>query len=304
MDSSNPVFYIESRFGIQLKKVSSDEWAGPCPWCGGRDRFHVWERGNYWCRPGPGHCGTEGWVDQLEGKKPPTPEQRMEWRIRELERKQREHEMRLSRLEQMHRCTDHLRYHEELTDEARKYWWGEGIFDQAIDKYLLGYCPQCPTYRESDSYTIPITNHGQLENIRHRLAHPNGGGKYRPHMAGLGISLFNADNLDGAQTIILTEGEKKSIVLDQAGFKSVGITGKRSFKREWLDWFNGVEVVYVALDPDATESAERLAGIFDGRARVVDTPCKIDDMISKYGASSSDIEAYLRLSRPIRARQQ
>lgn len=27
------------------------EYTGPCPWCGGRDRFHVWpEKGNFWCR--------------------------------------------------------------------------------------------------------------------------------------------------------------------------------------------------------------------------------------------------------------
>lgn len=39
-----------------LKKVSSTnggEWAGPCPFCGGRDRFRVWpnaDRPSWWCR--------------------------------------------------------------------------------------------------------------------------------------------------------------------------------------------------------------------------------------------------------------
>jgi DNA primase len=35
------------------------EFAGPCPWCGGEDRFHVWPHGNrprYWCRV----CGRKG----------------------------------------------------------------------------------------------------------------------------------------------------------------------------------------------------------------------------------------------------
>ncbi len=37
------------------------EWAGPCPWCGGEDRFRVWPRPpegnpNYWCR----RCGASG----------------------------------------------------------------------------------------------------------------------------------------------------------------------------------------------------------------------------------------------------
>lgn len=46
-----------------IKKVSTShggEWAGPCPYCGGNDRFRVWpEEGNtgrYWCRS----CGQSG----------------------------------------------------------------------------------------------------------------------------------------------------------------------------------------------------------------------------------------------------
>ncbi len=47
-----------------LKKVASThggEWAGPCPSCGGNDRFRVWPnenagKGGYWCRS----CGKAG----------------------------------------------------------------------------------------------------------------------------------------------------------------------------------------------------------------------------------------------------
>ena len=43
---------------VQLKKVATTkggEWQGPCPGCGGSDRFHVWPEknegeGSYWCR--------------------------------------------------------------------------------------------------------------------------------------------------------------------------------------------------------------------------------------------------------------
>lgn len=48
---------------VKLKKVSSTgggEWQGPCPECGGTDRFHVWPekngQGAYWCRG----CGKNG----------------------------------------------------------------------------------------------------------------------------------------------------------------------------------------------------------------------------------------------------
>lgn len=46
--------------GIDTKKVSTTnggEYAGPCPACGGTDRFRVWpQNGRYWCRG----CGKSG----------------------------------------------------------------------------------------------------------------------------------------------------------------------------------------------------------------------------------------------------
>lgn len=48
--------------GGTLKKQATTgggEYAGPCPWCGGHDRFRVWpESGRYWCR-GCGKAGDE-----------------------------------------------------------------------------------------------------------------------------------------------------------------------------------------------------------------------------------------------------
>lgn len=54
--------------GVQMKKASGTaggEWQGPCPACGGRDRFHVWPqqndgKGAYWCRG----CGK--WGDNIQ----------------------------------------------------------------------------------------------------------------------------------------------------------------------------------------------------------------------------------------------
>jgi DNA primase len=49
--------------GLFTKHVGSTgggEYAGPCPWCGGQDRFRVWpaqgEAGKFWCR----QCGRSG----------------------------------------------------------------------------------------------------------------------------------------------------------------------------------------------------------------------------------------------------
>ena len=298
----DPFQFVEMRFGVQLKRIASNgEHAGPCPWCGGDDRFHVWPEGNYFCRPGPGHCGRQGWLDQLDGVQPPTDEQRNAWRIARLEREMAETKRRVTALEQMHACTDHLAYHDNLNrhPEAVDYWLAEGMTPDTIHRYQLGYCERCPTFWQSPSYTIPVVNGGLLENIRHRLVAPDGTGKYRPHMAGLPASLFNADALDDAPgELIVTEGEKKSIVLAQEGFANVGISGQRTFRREWLPRFEQVGRVYVALDPDATESAFRLATLLPTEARVVLLPVKPDDFFVRYGGNQSDMQYFLDSARP------
>lgn len=58
---------------IQLQRVArtnGGEYAGPCPFCGGRDRFRVWPNqagGRYWCRV----CGKHGdaiqWLRDTRG---------------------------------------------------------------------------------------------------------------------------------------------------------------------------------------------------------------------------------------------
>lgn len=52
---------IEADGGTLRKAATTGggEWAGPCPWCGGNDRFRVWpehDGGRYWCRG----CGKAG----------------------------------------------------------------------------------------------------------------------------------------------------------------------------------------------------------------------------------------------------
>ena len=124
------------------------------------------------------------------------------------------------------------------------------------------------------------------------------GDKYRPHSAGLGVQLFNARlTAQPAESIIVAEGEKKSVVLDQWGFLNVGIMGKRSFKREWMDWLESFPTVYVALDPDASESAGRLAGMFGERGRVVDLPVKADDFFTLYGGTRDDFKNFVSVAR-------
>jgi DNA primase len=248
-----------------------------------------------------------GFVDQLDDSyDPPSEQELLRRRVERLEQKQREQERRLRRLEEMHDCTDHLRYHRNLSERHREYWYTEGIFDDAINSFQLGYATKCPTAPHSPSYTIPVFDiNNKLCNIRHRLVDESAG-KYRPHRAGLGQQLFNAPVLSTPERrILLVEGEKKSIVLTQHGLTSVGLMGK-SFKwrRSWFDWFRNVGQIVIALDPDATENAWRLGKLFVRQGfdnvSIARFPVKPDDAIVQHHASESDIEIILRNAKKVR----
>lgn len=56
MNNPSPIFSLPG-----MKRVGAGEWAGPCPRCGGRDRFRAWDAGQggkprFWCRG----CGWKG----------------------------------------------------------------------------------------------------------------------------------------------------------------------------------------------------------------------------------------------------
>ena len=62
---------ILSHDGFNLLKTASTnggEYAGSCPWCGGKDRFRVWpEQGRYWCRGCGKHGDAIDWLRERRG---------------------------------------------------------------------------------------------------------------------------------------------------------------------------------------------------------------------------------------------
>jgi len=299
----DPVSYVEARYGIQLKRKTRDEWVGPCPLgCGGagKDRFILFDDGpdsRVWCR----QCGKFSYLGNIDKMGKITEHDKLVMRMRSIEKRQDETERRLTALEEMAKSTAHLVYHNNLQGESYAHWLAQGMTPETIENYLLGYCDRCPTDDAGrSSYTIPIIEGGTLQNIRHRLVGAQGGDKYRPHMAGLGSQLFNADVLaKKPKRVLLLEGGKKVLVTQQFGFDCVGICGCRNFKTEWMERFAPVREVVVALDPDAMDSAVKLAGLFNGRGRVARLPAKIDDMLVHDGATAQQIERFLSFARPV-----
>ena len=220
-----------------------------------------------------------------------------------LEREQIAIKERLTALEQMHTCQDHEHYHKLLTHEGMgfDYWTSEGMNPATISKYMLGYCPSCPTAPAHASYTIPVMYQGQLYNIRHRLANPPNGGKYRPHMAGLPVMIFNADDLSAeSDSILILEGEKKSMVVGQeTDLPNIATMGMQAFKPAWARRLDRFQTVYVCYDPDATAKAREVARYFGTRGRVVKLPFKADDFFVRWKGTAADFQFYISTARHI-----
>jgi hypothetical protein len=285
--------------GYQFRRKTANEASSACPFCrqAVTDGFVIFANGGYLCRK----CGAVGWIDENDTRKP-TQAEINAIQIRQIQRRIEEHEKRLTVLEQMHRCTDHIRYHRQMNDDGyRDYWLGEGMTDTTIDTYRLGACYGCPTDRDRRfSFTIPVINGGKLVNIRHRLIGGDPGDKYRPHMAGLGNTLFNADDVYGEdiRSILIVEGEKKCIIVKQhLGGAVVGTMGKAGFQKPWATRFARFTEVLIALDPDATDRAREMAGWFGDRARIVRLPVKPDDFLVRYGGKIAEFEWFLSLAR-------
>jgi len=280
---------------------------GLCPICGKAtdDGFTIFSDGGFFCRPG----GCTGWLDDDQQHAWTAEEIRLrkiEAEIKRLARQVQEHEERLTAIERLNRSQVHERYHNNLDAAAYEWWAGKGVECWAIQEYKLGYCARCPTDTEHHrpSYTIPLPNQDRsaLLNLRHRLAHADNGDKYRPECAGLGTCLAFPHHLVGADKGIILEGEIKSIVTGQYGLPTVGLMGKRGrFQTAWLDYFPKGKPVYIGLDPDATENAERLgAGIAKTgkETYVIDWPYKPDDMLVE-GCTVDEWMHYVRQARRV-----
>lgn len=256
------------------------EACGPCPQCGGKDRFIAFAEGNYWCR----RCHIRGWwVDNPD-----------EARIALAAERERSEEEQAKLRGRMAQCRDWIEYHRqalELTN-ARGEWAGHGMGEREIKKWGLGYCESCPTAPSAASLTIPFFQDGALIDIRHRLIDPPPGmGKYRPHMAGLAAPIFNLDAVALGEPVVVTEGAKKAIILEKYGVKApIGIPGTNTggaLVRVLPGRLNGQGVV-VALDPDAGKEArdlaERLSLTGVKRVYVADFFMKPDDLALAYGS--------------------
>lgn len=250
------------RLGVRLSRKSPTEAAGPCPSCGGTDRFIVWQDGGFFCRK----CRRSGRWSESAVQRP------------------RANNPDVSDL------TKWLSYHQSvLSDpELAGLWLDQGVFMPAVRHYGLGYSKE---RFPGGSLTIPLWKRGNLLNIKHRLLSPDSYGKYRLHRPGTPACLWNEDVLSSGADVLIVEGEKKAIVLEQFGIANVlGIPGKSALQQlvRAVQEYRYSGRLLLGFDPDV--SAEELLSarkLIEDRTAVrtaaVYFPIKPDDAALIYG---------------------
>jgi hypothetical protein len=191
----------------------------------------------------------------------------------------------------------HVAYHHNLTPAARAYWHAQGITDDSIDRYLLGYCAEHPAWHET--YTIPILNtDGACLFIKHRLVDDRHG-KYRNEPSGVHPVLYR-NHIPPTRSLVLFAGEKKVIIASQYGVPAATSTsGCGHWDDAWTATLPGA--VYVAFDEQETENANKVGLRIAGgskRVRVAQVDGQADEFLLTRGLG--EFKARLRAAKTAR----
>lgn len=291
-------------------KIGGYEFAGPCPKCGGTDRFII-SNGAYWCRK---QCGCNGALIEDRGSVSPhnyierflSPKINVSEIQKEQEAKKNETIEKLNKYKtwiKFQRFLLNSKQHMEIMDT-------QGLDTEVRSRFQLGLNPEFRYKLDKDSkdyiigpaWTIPIFEWqtGKCINIRHRIfGDVPKGDRYRPMYSRLGIYFLLADRhdtIDDNSYLIIVEGEKKAMVLWKYGFNAVGLFGIQSRRDEWIDlWREKYQTLYVLFDEDSEETIS-IAKLWSRRigAKRISLHGKPDDALLQGALSSVTFRNLLR----------
>lgn len=303
----------------QLRKVASTgggEYAGPCPFCGGRDRFRVQPHKSPWglwmCRS----CTGGKWQNAIDyviardgcdflqacktlngGDLPTTRQQRpapeipaddapaddwqaLAWRVLE------ESERRLWQPE---------------GEKALNYLRRRGLQDETIRAFRLGYYPR-NEYIQEDIWidrgiVIPCVVAGEIWYLKVRRA--AGKDRYRCMSGSRTKAIYNADDLIGSEIALFVEGEIDCMTAwqelrDVVAVATLGAAKNTVDLATWGAYFMVLRVILAAYDNDQAgqAGADNLADLTD-RALPCPLPDGVKD-INDYYQAGGDLWAWLK----------
>ena len=313
----------------ELKKIGH-YYIGPCPFCGGRDRFtiKVIKAKDLWICRGCTSDGKykdaidyimkrNGWGfmeaykyvsgQQDDGSTMPDRDKRVA--AQDSNRKQIIDQKLAQFTTQEIWDALHRRM---VQDEQHRQWWRKnGVTDDWQDYLSLGWTP-AKKYISSDdgethelpAYTIPYFLHTtqkqrKFVTMQYRLCgQVSPADRYRFEY-GLGTSYYmTTPTMPVSDKAIVCEGAKKAIVTRiytaDMGITVLGVPSKSDFGNV-QDALDNVGTVWIILDPDAKERNIALAeSIGISKCRVLELPVKVDDALIGGDLAPSDLSNLLR----------
>ena len=289
-DATHWVQTAAIRLRVSLHHHSSGQAAGPCPYCGGRNkadsnRLCVWETGNYWCRK----CDRRGWW--LES----TPD---EGRKRAGEQQQEREARALRERATMARSQAWREFHEYgLQNGGVGNWEARGVDRSDYLRRGLGVVHRPAIGPDCDWLTIPVWYRNVLMDVRLRSLSTDpaySGPRYRSLKAGVPPHPYDLDSIRRYRDILLVEGEIKSILINKAGYGVVGLPGVRGglpdLYRACGD-LHPTQTITIGFDPGADLEAEAVAeGLYRVGATVLVASFfdKPDDLLQIDGSGVFD----------------
>lgn len=322
------IFNVLERDGIKLKG-NGNERMGPCPKCGGNDRFHakVHNGIGYWfCRSCYYDVTGHVWHDVIEY---------YQWRdgVGVVEAASELGGMPMSPYFPPQKTyskpampppeSDITRWKNALarSSNAQMFLAGKNISDTEIDCYDLGFQDD---WWAGPAITIPIREPVKdesgkfkmaLRNVQRRLLVPREDQPKYMNPSGIGAWPLGLDTIAGETTIAINEGSFKKIKFDvimptlgivakQAFMPVYGVDNLAKFKTEWYErHFSHLENVYIILDPDVNPYelswVNELANTIKGKVRGVFLALKPDDCIARGQPGIDAIMRAIKMAVPI-----
>lgn len=198
---------------VELSKASGNEWHGPCPKCGGRDRFHC--AVDWWfcrqCHPKRDDavafvrwldgCSFQDAIEKLTGYQE-MPRKRMVAKGSKMKPEERSDEWFTAATALMKQYQDNLQIED---NDGATYLHGRGLTPATWQAFGLGYNPAL------QSVAIPWYRSGKITAIKYRFLHPTGDQKMISRSGSrYGGLLFGSQALPEWVLMPMAEGEKGS----------------------------------------------------------------------------------------------
>lgn len=211
-----------------LKRVATTgggEWGGPCPFCGGRDRFRVQPAERRWlCR----HCTSGKWQDtiayvmqrdnidfkaacELLGG-PELPKIESSRRKPPAAPAYSPPNWQAQALKAIEICQRNL----WAPDDERPLLWllARGLKDSTLEHFKIGYSPggKIAGLYMPRGIVIPCLVAGEVWYLKIRRPNKPGEPKYDGVKGNRTAAIFNADSLEGASAALFCEGEFDTMI--------------------------------------------------------------------------------------------